>query len=112
VDELVAKFRKLEERCSWLERPGVRIYDLLLGPPSDRAHLANCLDDAAGQLGVELAAWREVDADLEALRTLATWVRDLVLDRVDMPSSLAASLSTVAELLEGHVDTETANGVH
>jgi hypothetical protein len=37
VDELVAEFRKLEERRSWLERPGVRICDLLLGPPSSQA---------------------------------------------------------------------------
>jgi hypothetical protein len=30
----------------------------------------------------------------------------------DMPSSLAASMSTVAELLEGRIDTTAANGVH
>jgi hypothetical protein len=50
---------------------------------------------------VELATRREVDAELEALLTLAVWVWDLVLDNVDESSSLAASLSTVAELLEG-----------
>jgi hypothetical protein len=31
--ELVTKFQKLEERHSWLERPTVRICDLLLRPP-------------------------------------------------------------------------------
>jgi hypothetical protein len=35
-----------------------------------------------------------------------------VLDRADGPSSLAASLSTVAGLLEGRIDTAIANGVH
>jgi hypothetical protein len=33
VDELTAEFQKLEEWCLRLERPGVRICDLLLGPP-------------------------------------------------------------------------------
>jgi hypothetical protein len=31
MGELVAKFWRLEELCSWLERPGARICDLLLG---------------------------------------------------------------------------------
>jgi hypothetical protein len=35
-----------------------------------------------------------------------------VLDNVDGPSSLAASLSTEVELLEGRIDAATANGVH
>jgi hypothetical protein len=33
MDELVAEFWRLEELCSWLERPGSRICNLLLGPP-------------------------------------------------------------------------------
>jgi hypothetical protein len=37
VDELVAQFWKLEELCSQLEWPGVKICDLLLGPPPDQA---------------------------------------------------------------------------
>jgi hypothetical protein len=54
----------MEDRCSWLERPIMRICDLLLGlPPS----LADHLDEAAELLGVELAIWREADAKLEAL---------------------------------------------
>jgi hypothetical protein len=47
VDELVAEFRKLEERFSRFEWPGTRIYDLLLGPPSGQARLADHLDEAA-----------------------------------------------------------------
>jgi hypothetical protein len=48
----------------------VRICDLLLGSPPGRARMADCLDEAAGQLGVELPA-RQVDTELEALRTFA-----------------------------------------
>jgi hypothetical protein len=52
----------------------MRICDLLLGPPSGWARLANRLDEAAGQLGAQLAARREVDAELEALQTSTVWV--------------------------------------
>jgi hypothetical protein len=43
---------------------------------------------------------------MQALRTLAAHVQDLVLDSTDEPSSLAASLSTVVELFEGRIDVE------
>jgi hypothetical protein len=95
-----------------LEWHGTRICDLLLGPPPNRAHLADSLDKASRLLGVELAMRWEVGLELEDLRTLATQVWDLVLDNADGPSSLAASLSIVAEFLEGQVDATTANGVH
>jgi hypothetical protein len=36
VDELATEFQKQEEQCSRLERPGARVYDLILGPPSSR----------------------------------------------------------------------------
>jgi hypothetical protein len=48
VSELAIEFQKMEYRCSQLERPVVRIYDLFLGPPPSRAQLADCLDKAAG----------------------------------------------------------------
>jgi hypothetical protein len=35
-----------------------------------------------------------------------------VLDNADRPSSLVASLSMAVELLEGQIDSTTANGVH
>jgi hypothetical protein len=111
VDVLVTEFRELEEQRSRLERPGVWIYDLLLGPPSGRARLIDHLDEDAGQLGAELAARREADFELEALWTSVAQVRDLVLDRVDGMSFLAASLSIAAELLEGRVDATATNGV-
>jgi hypothetical protein len=70
VGELVAEFQKLEERCSRLEWPRMRICDLLLGPLSSRDRLADHLDEATGQLGAELVARQEVDDELEALQTL------------------------------------------
>jgi hypothetical protein len=74
VGELVAKFQKLEERRSQLERPVVRIYDLLLGPPPGRARLTDCLDEVAEQLGVELAARQEADAGLWLMELLEGWI--------------------------------------
>jgi hypothetical protein len=63
LGELVAEFQRLEERCSLLERLTIRICDLLLGPPPSWVRLADRLDEAAGQLSVELAARREVNAE-------------------------------------------------
>jgi hypothetical protein len=73
--------------------------------------LADHLDEATGQLRVELAPQWEVDAELEALRTLAVRVWDFVLGRADGPSSLAASMSTAVELLKGRIDATITNGV-
>jgi hypothetical protein len=50
---------------------------------------------------VELASWWEVGAELEALWTTAVPVCNLVLGNVDGLSSLAASLSMVAQLVKG-----------
>jgi hypothetical protein len=60
---------------------------------------------------VELAVWCQVDNKLEALQTLAALIWDLVLGSVGGPSSLAASVCIVAELLEGQIDTAAADGV-
>jgi hypothetical protein len=111
TNELVAKFRRQEGLCSWLEEPGVRICDLLFGLPPSQARWADHLV-ATGRLEAELIAWRLVDAELGALWTLVARIRDLVLGNADGPSSLAASLSMVAELLKGRIDTAAANGVH
>jgi hypothetical protein len=48
VGELAAEFQKLEEWHSRLERPTVRIYDQLLGPPPGRAKLVGRLDVVVG----------------------------------------------------------------
>jgi hypothetical protein len=37
INELVVEFRRLEELCSRLEGPSVRIYDLLLRPLPSQA---------------------------------------------------------------------------
>jgi hypothetical protein len=60
---------------------------------------------------VELAAWWEAEAQLEALWSWATWVQDLVLGVVDWLSLLVTSMSTVAELLENQIDAAATNTV-
>jgi hypothetical protein len=53
-----------------------------------------------------------VVVELRALWSSATRIWDLVLKGSDITSSLVVSLSTVADLIEGHVDATAANGVH
>jgi hypothetical protein len=53
-----------------------------------------------------------VDIEREALQPSVALVQALVLGNVNGPSSLAASLSMVAELLESRVNTAATNGVH
>jgi hypothetical protein len=53
----------------------------------------------------------EVDIELEALWSSTTWVWDLMLERADRTSSLVVSLSSLAELLEDHIDVVAANWV-
>jgi hypothetical protein len=101
----------MEERRSWFERPVVKICDLLLGPPPGRAQLADHLDEATGQLRVELSTRQEVDAELEALRASVAQVRNLVLGGADGPSSLVAFVSTMVKLLEDRIDVAATNGV-
>jgi hypothetical protein len=88
----------------------VRICSLLLGPPPGQARWADRLEGCTGRLKVVLAEWRQVDAEREVLQTSATLVQDLVLGNVDIPSSLAMSLSMVAEEVEGRINTAAANG--
>jgi hypothetical protein len=55
--------------------------------------------------------WEAV-AVLKALQNSASRVWDLVLKESNETSSLAASLSLVADLIEDRVDDAVANGVH
>jgi hypothetical protein len=48
---------------------------------------------------------------MEALRTPATHLQDLVLDNIDGSSSLAVSMSVGVELLDSQIDVAAANGV-
>jgi hypothetical protein len=111
ANEMVAEFRRLEELCLQLEGTGMKICNLLLRSPLNQARWGDRLDEAAGQLEVELVAQRRVDAELEALQTLAARIQDLVLGDVDILSLLAASLSMVVEMLEAQIDIAGANGV-
>jgi hypothetical protein len=74
--------------------------------------MGNRLAKATGRLEAELTARWLVDIELGGLQTLSTHIRDLVLGNADGPSSLAASLSILAELLNGQIDTAAAIGVH
>jgi hypothetical protein len=67
MNELIAKFQKLEELCSRLEGHGKRICRLLLGPPPSHACWADCLEEAAGRLKAAMAEQRRANAELEAL---------------------------------------------
>jgi hypothetical protein len=111
VSELATEFQKVEDHRSRLERPAARVHDLLLRTPASRARLTDLLDEAVEQLRVELAARREADAELEALRASAAQVQNSVLGNVDGPSSLAVSLSMAVELFEGRIDSATTNRV-
>jgi hypothetical protein len=51
MNELVAKFQRLEEPCSRLEHPGIRICDLLLGPPLGQGRWVDHLGEAVRCLG-------------------------------------------------------------
>jgi hypothetical protein len=75
---------------------------LLLGPPPSQAWLANRLKETA---------WPEAEAELEALRSLVTQVRYLVQGGVNGLSSLATSMSAVAELLGNRIDAAATNGI-
>jgi hypothetical protein len=66
VGELAAEFQKMEDQRYQIEQPTARICDLLLGPLPSQARMADHLDQADRQLGVELAARWEADAELEA----------------------------------------------
>jgi hypothetical protein len=103
VNELVAEFQKVDMHRLKLERPTTRICDLLLRPPPGWAWLADRLDEAAAQLKVEQATRREVEAELEDLRSSVARVWDLVLDDVGGSSLIAASMSTITEQLEGRL---------
>jgi hypothetical protein len=56
--ELASQFQRLEEVCSWLEGPGLRICDQLLGPSPGQAHWAERLEEVVGWLEVMTAKRR------------------------------------------------------
>jgi hypothetical protein len=55
MGKLAAKFQSLEERCSWFEGLGKKIYNLLLCPSSGQACQADHLEEVARRLEAVLA---------------------------------------------------------
>jgi hypothetical protein len=55
---------------------------------------------------------QEAVIELRTLQSSATWVRDPLLKGFDKMSSLAPSLYSVVDFIEGRVDAMAANGVH
>jgi hypothetical protein len=111
TNELVTKFQRWEELCSWLEGPGTKICTLLIGPLVSQPRWTDHLDEATEWLEVGNAKWHQVNAKLDALHASAVLVQDLMLGDVDGPSSLAASLSMALELPEDRVDVVATNKV-
>jgi hypothetical protein len=111
VGELVAELHRVEGHHSKLQRPTDKICDLQLRPPPGRAWLADHLEEVVGRLRVELDARWEAEAKLDALQSSMVWFRGLVLGDADRSSTQVMSMSMVAKLLEGQIDTAAANGV-
>jgi hypothetical protein len=63
------------------------------------------LEEAIGQLWV-------MQYELKALQSLATQIRDLVLERSDETPSLVVALSSTTKQIEGCVDAANTNMVH
>jgi hypothetical protein len=95
----------------WLKNSSTRIYDLILGPPNNWVWLASRLEEAVKRLWGVQAEHREADAKLGALRSCATGDRNLMLEWSGGTSSLARSLSSATELIEGCIDVVAANVV-
>jgi hypothetical protein len=77
-----------------------------------RAWLADHLEEVIGCLRVELDARWEAEAKLDVLQSSTARFRGLVLGDADRSSTQVMSMSMVAKLLEGQIDTAAANGVH
>jgi hypothetical protein len=74
VEEMLIEFQEQEERRSRLEKSGVRIRDLILGPSSSRVWLVDCLEEVIRHLRAKHAMHQEAVAKLEALWSSATRV--------------------------------------
>jgi hypothetical protein len=111
MEEMLAEFQEQVERCLRLEGFGMRICDLILGPPFGWVQLVDHLEEAIGRLQMEPAGHREANAELEALWNSTSRVRGLVLGRSIRMSSLSMTVSSAMELIEGHIDIVADNGV-
>jgi hypothetical protein len=90
----------------------MRVFDLILGTSDDLVRLTDHQEEAVGRLQVMQEECQETDAELKAMWSSVARVQDPVLKVSDGTSSLAVSLSSVANLIEGRVDTAAAYGTH
>jgi hypothetical protein len=67
MNQLTTKLQGLEELCSRLKGPGMRIYSLLLASPSGQVRWPDRLEEVVGQLEATLAGRHQVDAELEVI---------------------------------------------
>jgi hypothetical protein len=109
-NELTAKFHELEELCSWIKGPSVRIYNRLLVPSPGHAHWANPLEEVASRLEVAMARQCRANSMLEALWASTALVQDLILGNTSRSSSSVASLAEAAREVENWTNTVAANG--
>jgi hypothetical protein len=89
----------------------MRVCDLILGLCNNWVRLADHLTEDVGQPQVMQLDHQEADIEQMALWSSATLVWDLVLKGSDGTSSLVASLSSAADLINGRIDAMTTNGV-
>jgi hypothetical protein len=75
MNELTTQLQELEELCPRIEGPGVRIYNLLLGPLPSHARWADWLEEAAGQLEAAMARWCRANAELGAIGHMSPFFR-------------------------------------
>jgi hypothetical protein len=103
--EMVVNFWEQVEQCRRLDTSSSRICGPVLGLANDRFNLAILLQEATGRL-------QAMQDEHHALSNSVARVWDLVLKRSGEASSLAMSLSSMADLIEGRVDVAAASGVH
>jgi hypothetical protein len=112
VGEMFAKYQEHAEQCLYLKNFGSRAYDLILGLGDDWVRPTVRLEEAIEQPQLMHEEHREAIIELRALQSSTTRVRHLVLRGSDETSSLATSLSSAADLIEGRINVAATNGVH
>jgi hypothetical protein len=111
LEEMLTEFQEQAEQRHRLKSSGIRICDLILELPSGQVRLANRVDEVLRRLQVKQAEHREMDIKREGLWSSIVQIWDLVLGGPDGTSSLASSLSSATELVEGCIDVMTSNRV-
>jgi hypothetical protein len=111
VGETLAKFWEQAKQFLHLENFGLTVCNLILGPADDQVQPIVYQEEAIGRLQAMQEEHQEVVIKLRAQGSSTTWVQDLVLKGSDGASSLAASLSSAVDLIEGRINTVATNRV-